>query len=163
MEPKNLCCEAADAATRLERVREVFANDRFATAAAGVRIDCAEPPAEGDRSGIASRVVCSMELDGRHRNAYGGVMGGAIFTLADFVFAVASNAFSPELGTVAISGSMRYLAAAKGEKLVATGRLLRAGRTTVFYDVDVADDTGRAVAEASFVGHRSPVAPPPAK
>lgn len=151
---------AGDGGNLLENVRAVFARDRFATGAAGVRIDCAEPPAAGDRSGIASRVVCSMELGERHLNAYGGVMGGAIFTLADFVFAVASNAFSPELGTVAISGSVRYLAATKGTKLVAAGRLLRAGRTTVFYDVDVRDDTGRAVAEASFVGHRSPVAPP---
>jgi len=142
----------------LEAVRKVFARDRFATACAGAVVEVAEPPAEGDKSGIASRVVCSMALGERHLNAYGGVMGGAIFTLADFVFAVASNAFSKELGTVAISGDVRYLAAAKGKKLVATGRLLRAGRTTIFYDVAVADDTGRAVAEVSFVGHRSPVA-----
>ena len=155
MERKDL--SVGEGPDRLAAVRAVFARDRFATGAAGVEIECADPPAEGDKSGIASRVVCSMALGEKHRNAYGGVMGGAIFTLADFVFAVASNAFSPELGTVAVSGSMRYLAAAKGEKLIATGRLLRAGRTTVFYDVDVADDTDRAVAEASFVGHRSPV------
>lgn len=159
MERKDL--SAASGADRLEQVRAVFARDRFATMAAGAEIVCAEPPAAGEKSGIASRVVCAMALGERHLNAYGGVMGGAIFTLADFVFAVASNAFSPDLATVAISGSVRYLAAAKGTKLIATGRLLRAGRTTVFYDVDVADDTGRAVAEASFVGHRSPLAPPP--
>lgn len=140
----------------IEEVREVFARDRFATNGAGCVIEVAEPPAAGDRSGVASRVVCSMELSERHRNAYGGVMGGAIFTLADFVFAVATNAFSPGLGTVAISGAVRYLAAARGARLVAEGRCRRAGRTTIFYDVDVCDEVGTVVACASFVGHRAP-------
>ena len=32
-----------------------------------------------------------MKIEPRHRNAAGIIMGGAIFTLADFAFAVASN------------------------------------------------------------------------
>lgn len=145
----------AETNRELEQVRVVFAKDRFATGAAGVVIDAAEAPPDGDKSGVASRVVCSMVLGEQHRNAYGGVMGGAIFTLADYVFAVATNAFCGDAGqTVAISGLVRYLAASKGTKLVATGRLLRAGRTTIFYDVDVADDMGKPIATVSFIGHR---------
>lgn len=141
----------------LEKIRQVFARDRFATQCAGVVVEVANPPAPGDKTGVASRVVCSMTLDERHRNAYGGIMGGAIFTLADFVFAIASNAYSPKLGTVAISASASYLAGSRGTRLIASGRCLRAGRTTIFYAVDVTDDLGVAIASMSFVGHRSPI------
>ena len=34
---------------------------------------------------------CSLEIGKQHCNAYGGVMGGVMFTLADFTFAVSSN------------------------------------------------------------------------
>ncbi|RBQ22251.1 hypothetical protein ALNOE001_19750 [Candidatus Methanobinarius endosymbioticus] len=36
-------------------------------------------------------VECSTEIKDIHRNAVGGVHGGAIFTLADFTFAIYSN------------------------------------------------------------------------
>ncbi len=32
-----------------------------------------------------------MDITEDHRNAYGGLMGGVIFTFGDFAFAVASN------------------------------------------------------------------------
>ena len=64
----------------IEEAREYFSNDRFATEN-GMAID------ELD----AEHSVCSMTLSARHRNAYGGVMGGAIFTLADFAFAALTN------------------------------------------------------------------------
>ena len=67
-------------AQKLEQVQKVFANDRFATEN-GVVID------EVD-DGYAK---CSLEIQPHHLNAGGTVMGGAIFTLADFAFAVASN------------------------------------------------------------------------
>ena len=54
----------------LEEIEAVFANDRFATEAAGCRVV----------SGERGRAVCSMELADVHRNAMGNVMGGAIFT-----------------------------------------------------------------------------------
>ena len=65
-------------AQKLEQVQKVFANDRFATEN-GVVID------EVD-DGYAK---CSLEIQPHHLNAGGTVMGGAIFTLADFAFAVA--------------------------------------------------------------------------
>lgn len=64
----------------LDEVRERFSKDRFATVNGAV--------IETVDEGFAR---CSMELNDTHRNALGAVMGGAIFTLADFAFAVASN------------------------------------------------------------------------
>ena len=121
----------------IEEAREYFSNDRFATEN-GMAID------ELD----AEHSVCSMTLSARHRNAYGGVMGGAIFTLADFAFATLTN--DRERITVAQQVSVNYLAAPKGERLVAKPRWRKDGRTSCVVVVDVSDDAGRDVAQ--FVG-----------
>ena len=121
----------------IEEAREYFSNDRFATEN-GMAID------ELD----AEHSVCSMTLSPRHRNAYGGVMGGAIFTLADFAFAALTN--DRERITVAQQVSINYLSPVKGSRLVATARYKKDGRNSCVVNVDVADDTGREIAQ--FVG-----------
>jgi len=78
-------------------------------------------------------------------------MGGAIYTLADFAFAVASNGFS-QRAVVSVSCSISYLAAARGETLTAEARRVKEGRSTAFYTVDVADDTGAKVAVMTVTG-----------
>jgi acyl-CoA thioesterase len=121
----------------IEEAREFFSNDRFATEN-GMTLD--------ERDG--EHATCSLVLSDRHRNAHGGVMGGAIFTLADFAFAALTN--DPGRRTVAQQVSISYLAAPKGGKLVATARWRKDGRNSCVVNVDVADDTGRDVAQ--FVG-----------
>ena len=121
----------------IEEAREYFSNDRFATEN-GMAID------ELD----AEHSVCSMTLSARHRNAYGGVMGGAIFTLADFAFAALSN--DRERITVAQQVSINYLSPVKGDRLIATARYKKDGRNSCVVNVDVVDDTGREIAQ--FVG-----------
>ena len=117
--------------------RAYFSKDRFATDN-GMTLD------ELDES----HAVTSMTLGDRHRNAYGGVMGGAIFTLADFAFAALTN--DTERVVVAQQVSINYLSAPKGARLVATARYRKDGRASCVVNVDVADDTGRDVAQ--FVG-----------
>lgn len=65
---------------KLKQIQKVFSNDRFATDNGAV-IEQAD-------EGYAK---CWLEIQPHHLNAAGTVMGGAIFTLADFAFAVASN------------------------------------------------------------------------
>lgn len=117
----------------LDEVRALFAKDRFASLA-GCMIEQAGK----------GRAVCTMPLEERHLNAQGGVMGGAIFTLADFALAVAVNVGQP--GTVAVENSIRYLAAPKGSKLIAEAVTDKPGRTLAFVTVTISDDTGRTVA-----------------
>ena len=95
-----------------------------------------------------SHAVTSLALEARHRNAYGGVMGGAIFTLADFAFAALTN--DRERVTVAQQVSVNYLSAAKGTKLVARATYRKDGRNSCVVNVDVTDDAGRDIAQ--FVG-----------
>jgi len=75
-------------------------------------------------------------------------MGGAIFTLADFAFAALTN--DRERVAVAQQVSVNFLAAAKGDRLIATARYKKDGRASCVVNVDVVDDTGREIAQ--FVG-----------
>lgn len=126
--------------TELEKIRQFFKNDRFADNA-GIVID-----EIGDRW-----AKCSMKLDERHKNAVDHVMGGAIFTLADFVFAVATN--RPDSSpTVTVSTSISFVGVGKGECLIAEAKLLKDGKRTCFYEVEIKDELGNLVAVASTVG-----------
>ena len=128
-----------NATMTLDEVRERFSHDRFATENGAV-ID-----AVGE--GCAK---CSMELKDKHRNALGAVMGGAIFTLADFAFAVASNwNKNPQ---VSLNASISFLGKAKGRKLIAEARKIKEGRKTCYYEVTVSDELGNQVAHMTSNG-----------
>ena len=128
----------------LDEIRARFSGDRFATEAAGAVIDAAEP-------GYAR---CSMPVRPIHLNANSVPMGGAVFTLADFAFAVAANGHSARL-TVTQQVSVTFLAASRGGVLTAEARCLKAGRTTCLYTVDVTDDLGAPVAHLTINGFTS--------
>lgn len=143
----------------LAALRARFALDRYATERTGARIDRVLPPSRpGD---LAREVVCSLSLEDGHRNATGGVMGGVSFTLADFVFAIASNGFEGESGTVTGAATIQFCGAPRGARLVATGRPLRSGRTAAFFEVRVEDDLGNLVSVVNLTGFRSPKIPKP--
>lgn len=121
----------------IESAREFFYQDKFAVDT-GITLD----------ELTQDKAICSLELTDNHKNAYGGVMGGVIFTLADFSFAVLSNQIHQL--TVAQQVSINYLSAPKGEKLIAEATCRKSGRTSSIVIVNVSDDTGRDVAQ--FVG-----------
>ncbi|MGQ5427403.1 PaaI family thioesterase [Thermophilibacter sp. ZX-H3] len=123
--------------TPLEEVQRVFRNDRFATDACGCRV------VEASRG----HAVCEFDITPGHRNEKGGVMGGAIFTVADLAFAVASNVGEPV--TVSVSSSIEFMSAAKGEKLIATADVDKNGRTLGFYNCLVTDELGTPVARVT--------------
>ena len=94
-----------------------------------------------------------MPITENHLNANGTVMGGAMFTLADFTLAIISNMDNKP--TVAIDCTIRFFSPAKGEKLIATGSANKAGRNVGFYTVDITDDLGTNVAQFVCTAHRS--------
>ncbi|OUN12996.1 MULTISPECIES: PaaI family thioesterase [unclassified Flavonifractor] len=132
----------------LNEIRSRFAGDRFATEAAGAAIREAEP----------GRAVCVMPIRPVHLNANSVPMGGAVFTLADFAFAVAANGFSDRI-TVTQQVSVSFLSAARGSTLIAEARCLKAGRTTCLYAVEVTDDLGAKVAYLTVNGYTVGAAP----
>ena len=84
-------------------------------------------------------------------NANNAPMGGAIFTLADFAFAVAANGGSERV-TVSQHVSITFLSPAKGSELLAEASCRKAGRTTCLYQVEVRDELGTYVAHAEVNG-----------
>lgn len=125
----------------IERIREIFSKDRFATENGAVIEEVGEHYAK-----------CSMELTEHHFNAAGGVMGGVHFVLADFAFAVATNWNG--MGVVSLSSTITYLGAVKGRKLIAEAECVKEGRSTVFYHVIIRDDFDNMVAEVGITGFR---------
>ena len=125
----------------LDQIRACFSGDRFATEAAGIHILEAEP----------GRALCEMPLRPIHLNAAGKPMGGAIFTLADFAFAIAANGHSPVV-TVTQQLSISFLSAARGTVLLAEARCLKAGKNTCLYAVEVRDELGTQVAYLTMAG-----------
>lgn len=124
----------------LEKAREFFGGDFFATKASGIIID-----EVGEHY-----AKCSMEITRNHQNAYGGVMGGATFTLADYTFAVASNFNQPQ--TVSVTSQINFIGMAKGTKLIAVSRLIKDGRSTCLYEINIEDDLGTKVAFVTISG-----------
>lgn len=117
----------------IKELRELYKNDQFATNAG-----CKIVEADSDK------VICELPINESLLNAHGSVMGGAIFTLADFAFAVASNLNG--VPSVAIESNIRFYSATKGTKLIATCTTDRDGRNLGHYTVEVKDDLGNKIA-----------------
>jgi len=128
----------------IEEIRAFFVKDRFATDICGATITSA-------RRGYA---VCEMPIRDAHRNAMGAVMGGAIFSLADFALAIACNV--GETPTVAISNTIDFINPTKGKKLIAECVTEKSGRTIGFYTIEVKDDLGALIAKMAATCARKP-------
>lgn len=126
----------------IEEVREMFANDHYATEACGCRV------VEAERG----HAVCEFDIADIHKNAQGNIMGGAIFTLADFALAIACNI--GENPTVSVSNTIEFLSSTRGSTLTATCSTDKSGRTLGYYTVDVVDDLGVHVARMTATCYR---------
>lgn len=125
----------------IDEARAYFEADRFALENGVVLEEISEGGA-----------VCTMILTERHRNAEGGVMGGAIFTLIDLAFASAAN--NVHKPTVAQQVSVNFLSGSRGSRLVAVAACRKDGRNSCVYNVDVTDDLGRDIAQAVVTGFK---------
>jgi acyl-CoA thioesterase len=92
----------------------------------------------------SGKAKARMKLQEHHLNSAGTVHGGAIFSLADAVFSVASNSH----GTLAmaINVSISFFKAVKTGTLMAEGREVSFNPKLATYLIDVKDDAGNAVA-----------------
>lgn len=128
--------------TELERAKEYFRNDKYATKVTGIEIT--------DVGDHYAKV--ELDLDERHYNAMGAVMGGVYFTMSDFAFAIASNhAGEP---TVTLSSHITYLRPVKGKHLIAETKCLKDGRRTCNYEIQIRDDLGTEVATVVTEGYK---------
>lgn len=90
------------------------------------------------------RARVRMAIRDDHRNSHGTVHGGAIFTLADTAFGLASN--SHGIPAVAIDAHIQYLKAATTGTLHAEAEEFALTPRLASYTVRVTDDGGAPVA-----------------
>jgi acyl-CoA thioesterase len=99
-----------------------------------------------------------LEIETRHLNGLNTVHGGAIFSLADFVFAAAANAH----GTIAmaINVHISYIKAATGGVLLAEAREVSLNPKLGTYSVRVTNEAGELIATFEGMVYRKKEAIP---
>ena len=125
----------------MEKILKFFENDRFAAASNIKVVDIAPGKAK-----------TQMEVEEMHLNGIGTVHGGALFTLADFTFALAANAHGNV--TVAINANISYLKAVKSGVLTAKARELSSGGRIASYTVDIYDESNDLIAVFQGMAYR---------
>jgi acyl-CoA thioesterase len=137
--------------TDLERAKAQFSSDLFATQVTGVEI----------LEASAGHAKCMLHLEPRHMNCLGVPMGGAIFTLADYAYAIASN--FDQKAAISTSGQITYLSQARGDTLYAVADSIRSGRSTNFFKIEITDNLGNDVAYMTMNGFVLPEKKSPQK
>jgi len=121
----------------MRAIWDFFKNDRFAQHSGIELIEIGE-----------GRAKARMVINDSHLNGVNLVHGGAIFTLADLVFAAASNSHGTV--AVAINASIWFVKAARQGTLFAEAKEVSRNPKLATYSIHVTDDTGELV--ASFEG-----------
>lgn len=117
-------------------IHAYFKDDTFAYAQADCRI------IEARRGHGVAEMVLNPK---KHFNAQDHVMGGAIFTLADYSFAAAS--VPGHQASVSLSSTIEFMKSPKGKKLIATCDVDRSGHRVEFYTIIIKDDLGELIAK----------------
>ena len=121
----------------LEAVRRFFEGDKYATEISGIVIEKAEK----------GHSLVSLEPDGRHLNAVGGLMGAVYYTLADFAFAVAENCvLDSDTVTVTQTAQINFLRPWNGGKVTCTADIVKDGRSICLYEIKVFDKDNNELA-----------------
>lgn len=125
----------------MEGILQLLEKDRFAKLTGIELLEVAE-----------GRAKARLKISENHLNGVGIAHGGAIFTLADFVFAAASN--SHQTIAVAINVSISYLKAVFIGTLVAEAWEVAINPKLASYTVQVRDESGDLVAIFQGMAYR---------
>lgn len=115
-------------------------NDKFAEFI-GLELVSAEP----------GHAVVRMAVGPHHLNGVGFVQGGAIFTLADYAFAAASNAKGTV--TLGINANISYFKTPKGKVLTAEAKEVSSTNRLCSYNVDIYDEDNSLIARLTATGY----------
>lgn len=118
---------------RLKKLEQILLNDRFA-GTNGIRLV----------SIGKGEAVAEMDVLDNHLNGVDIIQGGAIFTLADFAFAAASNSHGRI--AVAANASINFFKGVSSGKLIARAKEHSSGKTLATYWVDVVDEQENRIA-----------------
>jgi uncharacterized protein (TIGR00369 family) len=96
------------------------------------------------------RAVIALDADGRHANPMGTLHGGVLCDIADAAMGMAYASTLEEDETfTTLELKINFLKPVREGRLMATGRVVKGGRTVGLVECDVLDDKERLVARAS--------------
>ena len=121
--------------------KKQFDKDKFA-GSAGIQLIEASP----------GHAVARMEVTENHLNSVGTLHGGAMFTLADFVFAVASNAHGKI--AMAIHTEISFFKAVRSGTITAKASEISLHEKLSTYLVEITDETGSLIAHFKGTAYR---------
>lgn len=122
-------------------MKDFLKNDRFA-ALAGVEL------LEAEKGYAKARMLITPD----HLNAVGVCQGGALFTLADLVFASVANYEAPP--TFSISTNITYIRSVSEGYVYAEARELVSHHRLPFIEVRITDENGEVLAMVTSSGYR---------
>jgi len=117
----------------MNNIKKFFENDRFARYVGIELVDVSK-----------GKATVRLKTRDDHLNGVDLVHGGAIFALADFAFAVASNSH----GTVAlgVNANITYLKAARGGVLTAEATEVARNPKLATYQINITDEKNDLIA-----------------
>lgn len=117
----------------IKKLEQILSNDRFARHNQ-IRLVSVKP----------GEAVAEMLVSEEHLNGVNIIHGGALFTLADFAFAAASNAH----GRIAIAtnANISFFKGISSGKVTALAKEINSGRTLATFTVDITDENGDKIA-----------------
>ncbi len=125
----------------MEAIKKFFERDQFAKHC-GIELLSVSP----------GHAIARMTVHPHHLNGYRTAQGGAIFTLADFAFAAASNAHGKI--AVAINVSITYMKAVSAGTLLAEAREVSVNPKLGSYTVNITDENNQLIALFQGLAYR---------
>ena len=119
----------------ITEITEYFKADQYAVGLTGIEI------IEIKDNYVKTKLV----VEPKHMNALGIIQGGALFTLADFTFAVALN-LERTNPAVAIECHISFLKPVTHGILYAESRLLSKSRSLAAHEITITDEQGNIIA-----------------
>jgi acyl-CoA thioesterase len=100
----------------------------------------------------AGYAKCRMKILPEHMNSVGVLHGGALFTLADFTFAVASNAHGKV--ALAIEAEISFFKGVNSGTLTAVAREISLHNRLATYLVEIVSEAGELIAHFKGTAYR---------
>jgi acyl-CoA thioesterase len=118
---------------KIRKLEQMLKNDRFASTNDIQLISVGKGEASAE-----------MIVSEKHLNGVNIIQGGALFTLADFAFAAASNSHGRI--AVASNANISFFKGVSSGKLTAVAKEYSSGKTLATYTVDIIDEDGTKIA-----------------
>lgn len=100
---------------------------------------------------------CHLDIGPQHTNRHGGLHGGIVSCMLDNAMGYAAALTGDDAGKtlfVTVSMTTQYLAPVRGDRVTATGNVAGGGRSTIFAEAELTDETGTVLATSTGVYKR---------